>query len=62
MPEIEFLEVPLSFRALFDTAIDAMLLVDNFGHIVLANPAAQLLFGYTEDDLCGLEIVALIPP
>lgn len=52
----------LSFRALFDAAADAMLLVDNSGHIVLANPAAQLLFGYTEDELCGLTVEALIPP
>ncbi len=52
----------LHFRTLFDAAADAMLLVDNFGHIVLANPAAQLLFGYTEDELCGLTVEALIPP
>lgn len=52
----------LSFRTLFDAAADAMLLVDNAGHIVLANPAVQLLFGYTENELCGLAVEVLMPP
>ena len=51
----------LSFRTLFDAAADAMLLVDNAGHIVLANPTVQLLFGYTENELCGLTVEVLIP-
>ena len=51
----------LSFRTLFDAAADAMLLVDNAGHIVLANPAMHLLFGYTEDELRGLTVETLIP-
>jgi PAS domain-containing protein len=34
----------LSLRTLFDVAADVMLLVADTGHIVLANPAAQLLF------------------
>lgn len=50
----------LSFRTLFDAA-DAMLLVDDAGHIVLANSAVQLLFGYTENELCGLTVEMLIP-
>ncbi|GJL73657.1 MAG: hypothetical protein NMNS01_28560 [Nitrosomonas sp.] len=51
----------LSFRTLFDAAADAMLLVDDTGHIVLANPTAQLLFGYSEDELCGLTVELLMP-
>ena len=39
-----------------------MLLVDDAGHMVLANPAVQLLFGYTEDELCGLTVEMLMPP
>lgn len=39
-----------------------MLLVDETGRIILCNPAAQRIFGYSENELCGLEIEALIPP
>jgi len=52
----------LSFRALFDIAVDAMLLVDDTGHVLLANPAAQQLFGYTQDELSGLAVEMLMPP
>jgi len=52
----------LSFRALFDAVVDAMLLVDDTGHVLLANPAAQQLFGYTQDELSGLAVEMLMPP
>ncbi|MGZ8983404.1 MAG: PAS domain-containing sensor histidine kinase [Methylotenera sp.] len=52
----------LSFKTLFDAAADAMLLIDDTGHIVLANPIAQQLLGYTEEEICGLEVSALMPP
>ena len=52
----------LSFRALFNAAVDAMLLVDESGHVVLGNPAAQQLFGYAEDELSGLAVEMLVPP
>ncbi len=51
----------LSFRALFDVAAEAKLLVDSSGRIVLANPAAQLLFGYSEEEICEVTIETLIP-
>lgn len=52
----------LSFRDLFDAAVDAMLLVDAAGQVVQANPAAQQLFGYTQDELSGLVVEMLMPP
>jgi two-component system, LuxR family, sensor kinase FixL len=52
----------LSFRALFDAVVDAMLLVDDAGHVVLANPAAQQILGYTQDELSGLAVEMLMPP
>lgn len=51
----------LSFKALFDAAADAMLLVDNTGHVIEANHSALQLFEYSEDVICGLAVEALIP-
>ncbi|WP_297324579.1 PAS domain S-box protein [Nitrosomonas sp.] len=39
-----------------------MLLTEDSGHIVLVNPVAQKLFGYTEDELSGLAVEILIVP
>ncbi|PSJ16605.1 PAS domain S-box protein, partial [Nitrosomonas supralitoralis] len=47
---------------MFDSAADAMLLVEEFGHIVLANTTAQQLFGYSADELSGLTVEILIVP
>ena len=51
----------LSFQSLFDSMAEAMILVEEGGHIVLANPAAQELFSYSEEDICKLTVEALIP-
>ncbi|MDR4515164.1 MAG: PAS domain S-box protein [Nitrosomonas sp.] len=51
----------ISFRALFDAAFEAMLLVDAAGRIVLANYAAQSVFEYSLDELHGREIEMLLP-
>jgi PAS domain S-box-containing protein len=52
----------LSFQAVFDAAADAMLLIDDSGCILLANPAAQQLFGYTVDEFNHTMIERLIVP
>ena len=44
----------LSFQALFDAAADAMLLVNDAGHVVEANAAALLLLEYSEEASLGL--------
>ncbi len=51
----------LSFKSLFDAAVDAMLLVDSTGHVVEANPSALQLLEYTEATICGLAVEALMP-
>jgi two-component system, LuxR family, sensor kinase FixL len=51
----------LSFQTLFDAAADAMLLVNDTGHVVEANSAALELLEYTEEALLGLEVEALMP-
>ena len=50
-----------SFRWLMEAASDAMLLVDFEGRILLANPAAQLMFGYSDKEFARLAIEELIP-
>lgn len=52
----------LSFKALFDVVADAMVLIESTGHIVLMNPAALQLFGFSENELKGLAIEMLIAP
>lgn len=52
----------LSFRTLFDAIADAAIVIENTGHVVLMNPAAQRLFGYSENELMGLAVEMLITP
>ncbi|HEY0232254.1 MAG TPA: PAS domain S-box protein [Dokdonella sp.] len=49
------------FQALFETAPDAMIVIDRSGHIVLANVQAERLFGYPNQGLYGLPIETLMP-
>ncbi len=51
----------LSFGTLFDAALDAMLLVNDTGHVVEANTAALQLLEYSEEAVLGLSVEALIP-
>lgn len=49
------------YRALFETAPDAMIVVGRDGRIVLANPQAARLFGYTLEELEGQPVELLMP-
>lgn len=49
------------FRTLLDAAPDAMIVVAADGRIVLVNAVAQAMFGYTREEMLGLDIEALIP-
>lgn len=49
------------FRSLFFAYPDSLLLVDQSGAIVLANPASARLLGYTAEELTGLNVDALVP-
>ena len=51
----------LSFSTLFNSIVDATLLVDEGGQIVLANESAEQLLGFGADELKGLDVEALIP-
>ncbi len=48
-------------RVLLNAAPDAMLIVDSEGEIVLANPTAERLLGYSGAQLTGRAVESLIP-
>jgi PAS domain S-box-containing protein len=49
------------FKALFEYATEGILLVNQSGKIILANPASEKLFGYENGELQGNAIELLIP-
>src|SRR5207244_2631064 len=55
------LQAEKRFRALLESAPDAMVIVDQRGEIVLLNSQTVKLFGYTREDLLGQRVEVLIP-
>ena len=60
MKEIS-LESEAGFKALFDYATIAILVISRDGRIELINPAAEKLFGYNNAELIGQPLEMLIP-
>lgn len=50
-----------NYRWLMDAAADAMLIIDPDGRILLCNPAAEHLFGYTPEEFVMLTVEDLMP-
>jgi PAS domain S-box-containing protein len=48
-------------RAMVDSAMDAIVTIDSERRVVVFNPAAQAMFGYSEGDVLGKSIDMLIP-
>ncbi len=49
----------MPYQALFDHALDAIIIEDVAGRVINANPTACALFGYTPDEWRGLSVVNL---
>lgn len=49
------------WRALFAAARDAIISIDQGGHITLFNPAAEQVFGYTAAEVLGQKVNLLMP-
>jgi diguanylate cyclase (GGDEF)-like protein/PAS domain S-box-containing protein len=56
------LEISTSrFRSVVDAAYDAIVTIDQQHNITLFNRAAELLFGYTQDEMIGQPLTNLLP-
>ena len=49
------------FRGIIESAPDGMLVADENGRIVLANPQLEAMFGYAAGELVGAAIETLVP-
>jgi PAS domain S-box-containing protein len=54
-------EREIHFRTIVDTAIDAIVTIDEVGMVHHANPAVERLFGYTLVELIGKSVNAIMP-
>lgn len=50
-----------TFRQIFQSSVEAIVMVDEAGTILLANPVSERMFGYESDGLVGLLIEDLLP-
>lgn len=48
-------------RAIFETAVDAIITIDDRGRLERLNPAAQRMFGYAEAEVVGRNVSILMP-
>ncbi len=59
--ERELVDHQNRLQALFDNAQDAIMLFNQFGYFIDANPAACQLLGYTRDEICRLHMYDMFP-
>lgn len=58
--ERELLYSQNQFEAIFESAVDSIIIIDHKGIIQLANPATESLFGYREQEMEGKNISMLM--
>ena len=49
------------WRAIIETAVDAIILIDRRGRVESFNPAAEKMFGYAADEVIGRNVSMLMP-
>jgi PAS domain S-box-containing protein len=54
-------ETAARLKALVDTAVDGMMMIDRAGRVLLFNPACEKLFGYEADEVLGRNVSMLMP-
>tara|TARA_R110002124_G_scaffold125650_2_gene284944 strand:- start:1719 stop:3638 length:1920 start_codon:yes stop_codon:yes gene_type:complete len=57
---VEFSE-EAKLRAVVETAVDGVILIDASGEILMFNPACEKLFGYIADEVIGKNVKMLMP-
>lgn len=50
-----------SLEALLNAAVDSIVIIDEVGTILLFNPAAESIFGYTSAEVIGKNVTTLMP-
>ena len=50
-----------TFRQIFQSSVEAIIIVDQDGKILMANPVAERMFGYRKDTLVGFVVEDLMP-
>jgi len=48
-------------QAVVDTAVDGVIMIDAFGHVLMFNPACERLFGYRAAEVLGENVKMLMP-
>ena len=49
-------------RAIFDSILEAVVVIDDHGRVIQTNPTVQELFGYLPEELVGQNVSILTPP
>ena len=55
------IETTMRMKAVLDTAVDGIILIDAKGSILMFNPACERLFGYAADEVMGQNVKVLMP-
>jgi two-component system sensor kinase FixL len=61
LAETAYRESDNKLRAILETAVEGMIIMDQRGRIEIVNPAALRLFGYDEGELSGKNVKVLMP-